>query len=84
VKPSLRPALALICAIGGAADGLAQDQAPIGGDSRMAPNTINSLTGKERLGPKWTDEQRIDNCKVPTDKQGARPRSSTCPHIPMG
>src|ERR1700758_3119714 len=20
------------------------------------------LTGKERLGPKWTDEQRIDNC----------------------
>jgi hypothetical protein len=74
----------LICAIVGAADGLAQEQAPNGGDSRMAPNTINSLTGKERLGPKWTDEQRIDNCKIPTDKQGARPRSSACPHIPMG
>jgi hypothetical protein len=30
------------------------------------------------------DEQRIDNCKVPTDKQGARLRSSACPHIPTG
>ena len=28
------------------------------------------LTGKERLGPKWTDQQRIDNCKVPPDKRG--------------
>jgi hypothetical protein len=37
------------------------------------------LTGKERLGPKWTDEQRIDNCKVPIDKRGARPRPASCP-----
>jgi hypothetical protein len=36
------------------------------------------LTGKERLGRKWTDEQRIDNCNVPIDKRGARPRPSTC------
>jgi hypothetical protein len=27
-------------------------------------------TGKERLGRKWMDEQRIDNCKVPMDKRG--------------
>jgi hypothetical protein len=45
---------------------------------------IDQLTGKERLGRKWMDEQRIDNCKVPADKQGARPRSSACPHIPTG
>jgi hypothetical protein len=45
---------------------------------------IDSFTGKERLGRKWMDEQRIDNCKVPTDKQGAKPRSSACPHVPMG
>ncbi len=43
-----------------------------------------TLTGKERLGPKWTDEQRIDNCKVPVDKRGTKPRSSACPHIPTG
>jgi hypothetical protein len=83
VKSLLSPALALICAIVGAAEGLAQDQAPAG-DSKMAPSTINPLTGKERLGPKWMDEQRIDNCKIPTDKQGARPRSRACPHIPTG
>lgn len=45
---------------------------------RAAPGKSESLTGKERLGEKWTDEQRIDNCKVPLDKRGARPRP-TCP-----
>jgi hypothetical protein len=52
-----------------------------------APNAIvqqGTLTGKERLGPKWNDEQRIDNCKVPIDKRGTKPRSSACPHIPTG
>jgi len=50
-------------------------------DSRTSPAT---LTGKERLGRKWKDEQRIDNCNVPLDKRGTRPRPSACPHIPMG
>ena len=40
------------------------------------------LTGKERLGPKWTDEQRIDNCHVPIDKRGSRPRPDACPNSP--
>jgi hypothetical protein len=40
------------------------------------------LTGKERLGPKWTDEQRIDNCHVPFDKRGKKPRSDSCPNPP--
>jgi hypothetical protein len=76
------PALVLAFAILGAAHGFAQDQPPV--DPKTAPDTIESLTGKERLGRKWMDEQRIDNCKVPADKQGTRPRSSTCPHVPMG
>jgi hypothetical protein len=37
-----------------------------------------SLTGKERLGRKWSDEQRIDNCKVPPDKRGTKPRPILC------
>jgi hypothetical protein len=41
-----------------------------------------TLTGKERLGRKWTDEQRIDNCNVPSDKRGAKPRPSACRHAP--
>ena len=36
------------------------------------------LTGKERLGKKWMDEQRTDNCKVPIDKRGTKPRLDTC------
>ena len=59
----------------------AQDTRP----DQVAPiNTSPSLTGKERLGRKWMDEQRIDNCNVPIDKRGARPRPSSCAHIPTG
>ncbi len=38
------------------------------------------LTGKERLGEKWRDEQRIDNCKVPLDRRGSRLRPDSCAH----
>ena len=31
-------------------------------------------TGKERLGGKASDEQRVDNCKVPLNRRGATPR----------
>ena len=41
------------------------------------------LTLKERLGAKWKDEQRVDNCKVPPEKRGPKPRSASCAHIPM-
>ena len=53
--------------------------------TEVAPiSTPPSLTGKERLGRKWMDEQRIDNCNVPIDKRGTRPRPSSCAHIPTG
>jgi hypothetical protein len=35
-------------------------------------------TGKERLGGKATDEQRVDNCKVPLDLRGSTPRPDDC------
>jgi hypothetical protein len=35
-------------------------------------------TGKERLGPKASDEQRVDNCNVPLDLRGSRPRPDDC------
>jgi len=56
------------------------------GRGEPASNSVASpatLTGKERLGRKWKDEQRIDNCNVPLDKRGTRPRPSACPHVPM-
>ena len=39
---------------------------------------FTGLTGKERLGRKWMDEQRMDNCKVPINKRGNKPRLDTC------
>ena len=48
------------------------------------PTNGPSLTGKERIGRKWMDEQRIDNCKVPIDKRGTKPRPSICNHVSMG
>jgi hypothetical protein len=42
-------------------------------------------TGKERLGGKASDEQRVDNCKVPLDRRGATPRPDTCrPDVSTG
>jgi hypothetical protein len=35
-------------------------------------------TGKERLGGKASDQQRVDNCKVPLDLRGPTPRPADC------
>ena len=35
-------------------------------------------TAKERLGVKASDEQRVDNCKVPLDRRGLKPRPDEC------
>ena len=35
-------------------------------------------TAKERLGSKASDEQRVDNCKVPPDLRGPKPRPDEC------
>jgi hypothetical protein len=57
-----------------------QDLAPAPVAQRATPTAgaPRVLTGKERLGPKWTDEQRIDNCNVPVEKRGTKPRPSAC------
>ena len=77
-------ALGLFFAICGIPPADAQDGLPL---HQLAPNAATSpasLTGKERLGKKWMDEQRIDNCNVPTDKRGTKPRPSACPVVPTG
>jgi hypothetical protein len=42
----------------------------------LAPVTRadEALTLKERLSDKASDDQRIDNCRVPLERRGARPR----------
>ena len=46
-------------------------------DAERAPGRT-ARTGKERLGGKASDEQRVDNCKVPPDRRGTTPRPDTC------
>jgi hypothetical protein len=58
---------------------------PAAAEERRQPGQTQmpaTLTGKERLGKKWMDEQRIDNCNVPPDKRGSRPRPAACLHGP--
>jgi len=80
MRPLINGTLAAFFAIGLVLPAEAQDrprpERPASGGT--------TLTGKERLGRKWMDEQRIDNSNVPLDKRGSRPRPSACPHVPMG
>lgn len=86
--PLFGPSLVVLLAIGLVQTAAAQDrtpgQPPSPSAASLPPSTSTTLTGKERLGGKWMDEQRIDNCKVPADKRGLKLRPSTCAHVPMG
>ncbi|MFM0050421.1 hypothetical protein [Caballeronia grimmiae] len=47
-------------------------------DAASAPAASETKTLKERLGDKASDEQRVDNCKVPPDRRGAKARPDAC------
>ena len=78
----LRSSLAAALLLGLAPDALAQDRKANAANNIAAEMPGSGLTGKERLGPKWSDEQRIDNCHVPFDKRGRKPRPDNCPSTP--
>jgi hypothetical protein len=59
-----------LASAGGAADAKRET-----GDASPPP----ARTVKERLGSKASDDQRVDNCKVPLDLRGTRPRPDDCP-----
>jgi hypothetical protein len=61
-------AQAALSAVAPALAGGAEDQVEV------AP----TRTGKERLGGKASDEQRVDNCKVPPVLRGPKPRPDQC------
>jgi hypothetical protein len=48
------------------------------GQAAKDQTTTVTQTLKERLGDKASDEQRVDNCKVPVDRRGSKPRSDKC------
>ena len=59
--------------------GIAQAQPPAATPAVTNDPPAPVRTGKERLGNKWSDEQRLDNCKVPAEKRGTKPRPDACP-----
>jgi hypothetical protein len=54
----------------------AEDAAP----APQALATMRPQTLKERLGDKASDEQRVDNCKVPVERRGSKVRPDACEH----
>jgi hypothetical protein len=74
--------IAIVLVVTAAGSVLAQQRASDSPTTTAAPPSDapppKVLTGKERLGEKWTDEQRVDNCRVPLDKRGAKPRPDAC------
>ena len=82
-----KPAMAIIvlgaalAPIAAGAEAVPQRRANEASDPAAPANgAVKQLTGKERLGEKWENEQRIDNCKVPVDKRGTKPRPDDCAH----
>ena len=65
-------ALALQAGLAAAAEGEREDS------NAKQMEAAPTRTGKERLGGKASDEQRVDNCKVPPDRRGVIPRPDTC------
>ena len=63
----------LIAQVGPIAAAAAPKQAEVG---QVPPEPTRA--GKERLGGKASDEQRFDNCKVPQELRGAKPRPDDC------
>jgi hypothetical protein len=44
----------------------------------MAAATTAAATGKERLGDKASDNQRVNDCRVPPEKRGPSKRPIEC------
>jgi hypothetical protein len=53
-------------------------EAPGGARGAQEPQMDSTRTLKERLGGKASDEQRVDNCKVPLEQRGPKARPDTC------
>jgi hypothetical protein len=50
----------------------------LAGEAEDQVEVAPTRTGKERLGGKASDEQRVDNCKVPPVLRGPKPRPDQC------
>jgi hypothetical protein len=47
-------------------------------ENAAATRTTLAATGKERLGDKASDDQRVNDCHVPPEKRGSSRRPTEC------
>lgn len=64
-----------LVAMGGAASAHEANAAAAVDTAASGPKTL-----KERLGDKASDDQRVDNCKVPVAERGSKLRPDDCLH----
>ena len=64
-----------LVATGGAASAHAADAVALDDTVASEPKTL-----KERLADKASDDQRVDNCKVPVAERGSKARPDDCLH----
>ena len=74
LTPGRIAAMTLIAQVGLASAG----EAPRRESEAKQFQVETTRTGKERLGGKASDEQRVDNCKVPVDLRGSTLRPHDC------
>jgi hypothetical protein len=74
----LRIALGVVCGLGPAIVSQAAPPEKRPPQSPVAEGGKEAETLKERLSDKASDEQRVDNCNVPPEKRGTKPRPADC------
>ena len=73
--PAIAYVLVVLVTAAGAATAHAADAAAPVDTAASEPKTL-----KERLGDKASDDQRVDNCKVPVAERGSKLRPDDCMH----
>jgi hypothetical protein len=73
--PAIAYVLVVLVTAAGAATAHAADAAAPVDTAASEPKTL-----KERLGDKASDDQRVDNCKVPVAERGSKLRPDDCLH----
>jgi len=73
-------AFVALVAMGGAASAHAANAAAAAAAAAADVAASEPKTLKERLGDKASDDQRVDNCKVPVAERGSKLRPDDCLH----
>jgi len=72
------------CAVAALVAMLGVSSSQAASDAKRDAAASEPKTLKERLGDKASDDQRVDNCKVPVAERGSKVRPDDCSHAHAG